>query len=78
MNLELKMFESRLIIINTVNNKKYDTADETDMKILCKEVNQELNYVVLRHNLAIQTLINIEDLLRKSSDELKYVETVKR
>jgi len=63
-----------LIIVDVTNNHQYVCGDKTDMDILCQRVTNELNHVIIRHNLMVRSMIKIEDNLKQLSNELEMTE----
>lgn len=68
MNLETKYDDNLgLVIVDVENNQQYVCSDKADMDILCQRFTNELNHIILRHNLVIKTMIKIEDNLKEAS-----------
>ena len=75
MNLETKYDDNLgLVIVDVENNQQYVCSDKVDMDILCQRFTNELNHIILRHNLVIKTMIKIEDNLKEASVFLDKIE----
>ena len=75
MNLETKYDDNLgLIIVDVTNNHQYICSDKTDMDILCQRVTNELNHVIIRHNLMVRSMVKIEANLKELSKELDMME----
>ena len=75
MNLETRYDDNLgLIIVDVTNNHQYVCSDKIDMDILCQRVTNELNHVIIRHNLMVRSMIKIEDNLKQLSNELEMTE----
>ena len=78
MNLETKYDDGLgLIIKDTDNNQHYVCNDKTDMDILCQKVNDELNYVIIRHNMMVRSMMKIEANLKDLNQRLEMAEEFK-
>ena len=70
MSIEAITEKGELKIRNLANGKTYCCNNETDMSILCSDVNQEADYVIRRHDRMVECLVNINDLLKEANLKL--------